>query len=196
MNATPKTPSKHTKLILLLFTIIIMGPVLVAYAMVQKSHIYQFKMSHHGDLISPPFNIAATKTGKELKGRWWLVYVSPPKCQETCHDVLYNMRQIHTALGKNTSRLERLFIAHPHCPTSVCEQFLGEYYPQMKRLNFDKQEFDNLFGKISNNIEKEMVGELYIIDPKGNIMMHYSADTHANGILSDLKRLLRVSKIG
>jgi len=37
---------------------------------------------------------------------------------------------------------------------------------------------------------------VYLIDPLGNLMMSYSADAKAKGMLEDMKRLLRLSSIG
>jgi cytochrome oxidase Cu insertion factor (SCO1/SenC/PrrC family) len=39
-----------------------------------------------------------------------------------------------------------------------------------------------------------MIGELYLIDPKGNAMMHFSVETPPKDILTDVKRLLRNSR--
>lgn len=207
MNTNRKTTGlKNPKLILFLFFLVIAGPFLFAYMMVQKAERHQMRTSNHGDLITPPVNISkldlyniadkSSYTGEKLAGKWWLVYASPAKCQQTCHETLYNMRQIRTALGKDATRLERLFVAHPKCPQSVCETYLSESYPDMPRVNIASKDYEILFNKISNSTARDLVGEVYIIDPKGNIMMHYDADMEAKAILSDLKRLLRVSKIG
>ncbi len=197
---------KNPKLILILFVIIIGLPILFAYMMVQKSERYKLKTSNHGDLISPAVSITKVPLlnmvekkafeVKSLEGKWWLVYASPAKCQQTCHDILYNMRQIRTALGKDTQRLERLFLAHPNCPQSVCETYVSENYPDMQRVTLNAKDYESLLNQISNSTARDLAGELYIIDPQGNIMMHYDADMEAKAILSDLKRLLRVSKIG
>lgn len=203
---TPSKSTKSTKIIFLLFFAVLFGPIVFAYHLVQKGHANQFRLTNHGDLISPPVSITSTSfydltkkqdlPGKSLYGKWWLVYVSPSKCQQTCHDVIYNLRQIRTALGKDASRLERLFIAHPNCDMSVCETYLSESYPDMLRVKIAEQDFNTLFDAINNPSDREMVGEIYIIDPKGNIMMHYAADAPSRDILSDVKRLLKVSKIG
>ena len=37
---------------------------------------------------------------------------------------------------------------------------------------------------------------IYIVDPRGNLMMSYPATGSAHGLLEDLERLLRLSKIG
>ncbi len=203
---THPKPSKNPKLVLFLFFLVLLGPILFAYVLLQKSNAHEFRMSNHGDLITPPRNITQVSlydineksnySGEKLLGKWWLVYASPAKCQQTCHDILYNMRQIRTALGKDTPRLERLFLAHPECPTSVCQTYLSENYPDMQRVKIIQSDYDALFGNISHAPSRDMVGEVYIIDPQGNIMMHYSADMEAKAILSDLKRLLKLSKIG
>ncbi len=208
MNATQRrtSPFNNPKLIFFLFFLVIAGPILFAYVMLQKGAAHQLRTTNHGDLITPPVNIGNISlftisdkkpiTSKELNGKWWLVYASPSKCQQTCHDILYNMRQIRTALGKDTPRVERLFIAHPECPQSVCETYLGENYPDMLRSRMAIKDYEHLFNQISNSDARDMVGEVYIIDPNGNIMMHYDADMAPKSILSDLKRLLKVSKIG
>lgn len=193
------------KFIFFLFFAILVGPFLAAYLLIQKPADV-FRLNNHGDLITPPQDISALSfydpqknepfKGQDLNGKWWLMYVAPLKCQQTCHNILYNMRQIRSALGKDATRLERLFIAHPSCPNSVCEQYLTENYPDMRKAQLKEGAFENLFNAISHKNDRETFGELYIIDPKGNIMMHYGADMDSRAILSDLKRLLKVSKIG
>jgi cytochrome oxidase Cu insertion factor (SCO1/SenC/PrrC family) len=186
-------PSKHSKLILLLILLVIIGPMLFAWVLVKRAEKHEFKQSNHGDLIPSPPN-AAPILGKQFLGKWWLVYVGPQKCYEECQSTLYNLRQLQVALGKDSSRVERLFIAHPDCPSALCEVFLTENYPDLLRVKLKPLDFDKLF--FVSSPERETLGEIYIIDPHGNVMMHYSPDIEPKGILSDLKRLLRVSKIG
>lgn len=194
----PKSTHNNQKLIIILIFLVTLGPFFFAYTLYQKGNAAKLKLNHHGDLISPLINIENNQAiaGKELLGKWWLVYVGPKNCRLECHDMLYNLRQIRTALGKDTHRVERLFIAHPECQKSVCETYLQENYPDMKRINMSTSEFNHIFAGISHHFDREMVGEVFIIDPKGNLMMHYAADTQARSMLSDVKRLLRISKIG
>jgi len=39
-------------------------------------------------------------------------------------------------------------------------------------------------------------GDVYLVDPLGNLMMHFPKQTGMQGMQEDLKRLLRVSRIG
>jgi hypothetical protein len=37
---------------------------------------------------------------------------------------------------------------------------------------------------------------IYIVDPLGNLVLHYPVDASGKSVLTDLKRLLKVSQIG
>lgn len=203
----PTTPSKKAKnfhIIWLLFAITLLGPFAFAWVLVQKGNAYQMRTNNHGELITPALNIATLslhddqkeKLESKLAGKWWLMYVGPQKCHQDCQEILYNMRQIRTALGKESHRLERLFIASSDCEMNVCEKFLNEQYPQVLKAKMKPQDFERVLGSISNTVDREMIGEIYIVDPKGNIMMYYSGEAKPREILADLKKLLKVSKIG
>jgi len=206
MNTPSASPAKHSRLILLLILAVVIGPFLFAWVLVKRADLHEFKTTNHGDLIpSPPnvsqhnfydFNDKTTTSGKKLLGKWWLVYVGPQKCYQECQEVLYNLKQLHVALGKDSSRLDRLFIPHPNCPNDLCEVFLSEYYPDLTRAKFESKDFKALFTYPTLALENETLGDIYIIDPLGNVMMHYSPEMEPKSILSDLKRLLRTSKIG
>lgn len=192
--------------ILLAFFIILLFPFLGAWTLFFKGEPHSLSTSNHGELITPLRNITALKLqdldqntlipASSLAQQWWLVYLGPEKCQQACHHTLYNMRQIRTALGKDSHRLGKLFIAHPHCPQSVCEQFISEQYPDLRKIRFNPQDFESLFLTVGNKNERTLVGELYILDPQGNFMMRYSIESPPKEILQDLKRLLKVSKVG
>ena len=39
-------------------------------------------------------------------------------------------------------------------------------------------------------------GDIFLVDPLGNLMMRYASDTGMKGMHEDLKRLLKISQIG
>lgn len=72
-----------------------------------------------------------------------------------------------------------------------------------KEKNYELGQMHKALGKDSTRVHvlfvdanETFVDGLYIIDPKGNMMMHYPHNIATRDVLSDLKRLLRVSKIG
>lgn len=198
---------KRPWITLCLILLVIIAPIVIAWFMVKYAQRHEFKQSNHGVLISPPtpnihdvnfydFKRRDTLSGESLVGKWWIVYISPEKCFQECQENLYNLRQLQIALGKDSSRVGRIFVAQPHCPTAFCEHYLPEYYPEMQRITFESAAFNKLFLKSSLSVTSETLGQIYIIDPLGNVMMYYDPDTEPKSILSDLKRLLRVSKVG
>lgn len=198
--------TKRTWLPLLLIVLVIIGPLLFAWFLVKRAEVYEFKKSNHGDLIRSPPNIQKiafydlkTQTalpGKTLLGRWWLVYIGPRQCYQECQSTLYNLKQIQIALGKEASRVDRLFIAPPECPAALCESYLSEFYPDLTRVTLSNADFNQTFALSASSQTADTLGQIYIIDPLGNIILHYSPEDEPRGILSDLKRLLKVSRIG
>jgi hypothetical protein len=49
---------------------------------------------------------------------------------------------------------------------------------------------------VLSGVKKTMPEGIYIIDPIGNFVFRYGADGNPKDILSDLKRLLKMSQIG
>lgn len=198
---------KRPVVILCLILLVIIAPIILAWAMVKYAGHYDFKKNNNGVLIAPPspnvndvnfydFKRRESLSGETLVGKWWIVYVSPEKCFQECQENLYNLRQLQIALGKDSTRVGRIFVAQANCPTAFCEQYLPEYYPEMQRVTFESADFNKLFLKSAISVTSETLGQIYIIDPLGNVILYYDPDTEPKSILSDLKRLLKVSKIG
>tara|TARA_R110002110_G_scaffold271566_3_gene486994 strand:+ start:19966 stop:20580 length:615 start_codon:yes stop_codon:yes gene_type:complete len=204
MNDT-NTSKKRPWTLIILFLVFAV-PFAMAWYYYQTQDQREFKLMHHGDLIRPAKSIQqlsftdATNNekfiGKSLNGKWWVFYVAPDKCLEECHDNLYNIKQMITALGKNSNRVSSMFISLPDCQKQACEGYVLEHYPDMKRAELSLSAFEDLFQETSQPLERERVGEIYLCDPKGYVMMRYSGEAAHQDILKDLKRLLKYSKVG
>jgi cytochrome oxidase Cu insertion factor (SCO1/SenC/PrrC family) len=84
---------------------------------------------NQGDLIDPPRPLPelvlprvggdATGGGTTrpdfLKRKWTLLYWGPGSCPARCRTDLYNTRQVRTALGRDMSRVQRVFVADGDC---------------------------------------------------------------------------------
>lgn len=197
---------KRSLLIISVIFLVIVGPMIFAWYLSKNAHQFQLKQSNHGQLITSlpsvkqvnyyDFKRRDHQSGQTLLSKWWLVYVGPEKCYQECQEDLYNLRQLQVALGKDAVRVDRMFVAHPNCPSAFCETYLTEHYPEMKRISMEPKDFNYLFLQSSISSTIQSLGQIYIIDPLGNVMMVYSPESEPKAILSDLKRLLRVSKVG
>ena len=198
------TKKSHKKLTLGLFLVVILLPVAFAWMMAKKSERQNFKMTHHGDLISPAITLPAstfhepqtsnTVTAEQLKEKWWVILVAPVQCSAAQEQLFYNLQQMHTALGKSASRVERMLLTLEQNATNHCQQYITD--KPVKQFSMHLIDFERRLGNVSHNQKMLAMGEIFLMDPQGNVMMHYDADTPTQDILKDLKRLLRISKIG
>jgi hypothetical protein len=107
------------------------------------------------------------------------------------------MRQVRIAQNEHMKRVQTLYMV------------LGDELPASLREQLEKEHTsldiaivpENLSGQIAadflvDGVSMDTAERVYYIDPLGNLMMYYPADANAGGMLKDLKKLLKYSKIG
>ncbi|MBK8509397.1 MAG: cytochrome oxidase assembly protein [Candidatus Competibacteraceae bacterium] len=157
----------------------------------------------HGELLNParPLELRfepaseADSIGRErLRGRWVLVYVgSADACDARCRTGLYDMRQVRLALGKDIDRIKTLLLLDAR-PTPEWRQWLSaEHAATVVGVADDTQRTALLSAFPRSGQAGDWV---YLLDPLGNLLMRYPVDVEPRGILKDLQRLLKWSKIG
>jgi len=122
-----------------------------------------------------------------LKGRWILLQVAADgRCGTPCQKSLQITRQIRLLLNKDIVRVRRLVL------TSA-----GSFASPLEGFETDE---DLRYGGLSDTLLKTLTGALggtvMLIDPFANLMMWYPPDFDPQGVLRDLKHLLRYSQIG
>lgn len=136
-----------------------------------------YATKNKGRLITPPLSLSALSllpNPKLFAGKWILLYVVPTNssgCNEGCRKNLRMVRQVHTALGKDQSRVSSAVIPYKGGESSLKQHLF-------------------LSKNVNNN------GQLFIVDPLGNIMMTYDDDNFGEALYKDLTHLLKASKIG
>ncbi|AMO54337.1 hypothetical protein GZ77_22450 [Endozoicomonas montiporae] len=153
--------------------------------------------TNKGQLILPPKSLAQMNlihegrlfSEKNLEGRWGIIVLGSKDCaSKSCQDAMYQTRQAHIALGKETDRVVRTFVADEEL--AVTRGFQQEH-PDIVWLKADKA---GLLKEL--DLKEWSTGRYFIVDPLGNIMMGYDSAQHGGDLLKDLKRLLKASKIG
>lgn len=132
----------------------------------------------------------ARETQPELRGKWSLVYAGDGGCDTGCRQALYVMRQTRLALGRDMTRLARVFLVTRGC---CAREFLAERHPGLVVLDASAPAAEPLLRELS---DRERAHTLYIVDPLGNLVMSYDARADPHGLLEDLQKLLRLSHIG
>lgn len=188
------TRKANPKLILILLVLIFLGPFFFAVNMHKKAHQSTLRYNNVGDLILPvkqaqdliftSLDNQHTFRGDKLGGKWQFLYIPPLHCDENCQDTLDMMGQIHHALNKSAHQLERMLVLLDH-------HYLNEFKQYDKKYHLDSQAYYKTLSMVTHKNKRDQVGEFYLIDPKGYIVMYYTGDTPAKGILKDLKKLMR-----
>ena len=192
---------------LLMLAAIFIGPMLLAYLVVNNMHNFgEFGTKNYGELIDParPLeDVALTRIDGEnfrlsdVRKKWLMVYIGSSNCDESCSDNLYKMRQSRLAQGRELRRVKRLYISVDGKPDSSLQAVLSEHqgldvvYGNPSQIQQVLSQFELTRQAVSN----ESVG-MFIVDPLGNLVMRYPTGFEAKGLIKDLTHLLKASYIG
>lgn len=163
---------------------------LVAYVYIRPA-----PTGNYGELLLPPALVTAQRfegadgqsvSLRELEGRWVMVVSDSGSCPPPCIDKLVTMRQVRLALGRDASRVERVFVVDDlHRPSSgSLAPFEGTLLAITPR------------GLVLPPGACNDRAHIYLVDPHGNVMMRWPEQPDHARMLKDLKRLLAASQIG
>lgn len=148
---------------------------------------YQGGATNKGIMLSPPISLTEA-ANKALPEGWHLALIADDQCAEDCQQALYAMNQLDIALGKESDRVTPVVI------TAAPTRLSLEQVPMVRAI-----ESEALVAELATL----PAHHLFIIDPMGNVMLHYPsyADeatmrAKAKELLSDLRTLLKLSRMG
>jgi len=199
-----ENPNKKNKIIIAAIIIVFTGPLILSWFIFNHTDFLEARgTSNYGQIITPPILLEdfslVDPTNLERKntlyGKWSMIFVAE-SCDEICMENVYRMRQIHMGIGKHSLRVQKvLFLTNQH-PGELSKLFIK--YAGQQVINTDSVDLDALLDKFRSEkvINPTKAGHIYISDPLGNLMMSYPSGINPKGILKDLKKLLRASRIG
>ncbi|MDB5807953.1 MAG: transrane protein [Betaproteobacteria bacterium] len=186
-------PAKNRRSLLLIGALClapVVGSYIAYYFAPPARHI------NYGELLNaPPLPDANLKlvdgspfSLSRLRGKWVLLMTDAAQCLEPCQRKLFTIRQLRLTQGKEMDRIERVWLISDDAPldSKLAENFPGTWFVRagagdvVKRLPAGRAVDDYL----------------YLIDPLGNVVLRYPRDAEPGGIIKDLSRLLKTSRIG
>jgi len=173
-------------------------PVAVAFSLYYGKLWRPANSASKGELIDParPLTVAGLRhadgtpaDAAVLSGKWTLVYIGDGRCDEACRESLSFGRQSRLALNNEMTRVQRVFLATANC----CDiEYLAREQAGLVALDASSPEAAALLAQFPG----ERAHTLFIVDPLGNLMMRHDASRTSKDLLSDLKKLLKLSHIG
>ncbi|MEX0976507.1 MAG: hypothetical protein WDZ50_05365 [Woeseia sp.] len=149
--------------------------------------------SNHGALLEPIVSIDVWVSNDEFRDgvndRWALLYANEQVCAEVCRDALYTLRQARLMLGNDMSRLVRVFLHGDSPPDTV---FIEQQHPGLIAVQ------DRELGRFLATRRPSQLapGGYFLVDPLGNLVMYFPADTVPGRMVDDIEHLLELSRIG
>ena len=182
--------SWRTRRTLLLIAAIGVAPVIASYA------IYYFwpreSRVNYGTLLpaQPAPGIEGVRSDgrpfrlAELRGKWVLLSAAPSACDAVCDRMLYATRQARTIQGREMDRVVRLWLVTDE---AALPPTLATDHPELGVVRVAPESAARLPSEGTR---------IYLVDPRGNLVLAWPADPDIKALAKDLERLLRVSQIG
>jgi hypothetical protein len=210
-NTQAQVDSKNRRTLIIALAVFLL-PVIVA-AILHKTGLYKsVGTSNRGQLINPPLafetlplldQYATSIDPETLKQHWWMVYLMPEQCDAACKNSLYQMRQVHIALGPEQSRVARLLISTSALSAENAELIKTEF-PKLRVAQTSAADLQALFDSVSDHeLKTQQAGRIYLVDTMGAMFMYYptfqdeqESILKGRDLLKDLQKVLKLSKIG
>lgn len=192
MTATnEKSGRRRGRRNMLLLALVFFGPLLLAVLMYYGVFdLRPASTTNYGDLIQPPIVLAEEATVPTgMRGRWTLLMPVRGECGDACRQRLDEVRDVRLVLGAEADRVGRLLLSDvaPAGPA-----WYAERHPGLTVVAPGTAGWEPLWA----STESLAVPGLYLVDPLGNIMMAYPPNPDQKRLLKDLKKLLKLSRIG
>jgi cytochrome oxidase Cu insertion factor (SCO1/SenC/PrrC family) len=186
---------------LILMTLVFAAPVVATWFYLFFPQYLPESRSNRGELLSPPVPLPATLPlvdrdgtpfdSESLEGTWTLLYLSDGACGEACIQRLTQLRQIRLGLGEGRRLVGRLLLVADADPPRDSVLMEGAF-AGMQVAGTDRGGRATLLAALGN--DEAVLGGVYILDPRGALMMRYAADAAPEDMLKDMERLLKGSK--
>jgi len=199
--STSPTP-RRSLLPLIAVLALSLAPVLAAVLAYYVPSLRPSEATNYGTLVEPqrPMPSAddlplTTLDGQpfdlnRLKGRWILATADGAACPESCARKLFILRNSHASQGKNVERLVRVWFItdDAEVPQQVLDAYQGTV---MLRVDPTR-----LTAYLSTDAQTSLADPLWIIDPLGNLILHYPANADAVQFRKDVSKIVYNSRIG
>lgn len=195
----PATGYQNNRFVLWALVVVFALPVVCSWLLIMNPRLLPVRYSNHGDLIQPPVALPAVALDRingtefrleELHGKWTFLMILDAACAESCQELVYQLQQIRRATGKDRAHVELLMLYMTNSAAGdlpVVRENSG-----MIVAGLADPEMESMATALQQAGVHERPG-LVVVDPMGNMVMHYPQTVTPRDILKDIHRLLRAT---
>ena len=197
-----KKPSRRP---LVLIALIALAPFVASYS--AYYWLTPSKRVNYGDLLetSPAPALTGLRSDgtafalADMRGKWLLLVVDQDvndnACGDACRRALHATRQARTIQGREKDRVGRLLLQSTMQSTvaPLRSPDLATDHPDLAVAAATAEQIARLPIRAAT-IDKGV--SIFLLDPRGNLVLRYPADPDIKRLANDLRRLLGASQIG
>lgn len=151
-----------------------------------------------GVLIIPPQQIndiaLLNQQGAKQKIEWiqesdWTFLIAhPASCDESCRKKFWENRQTRVALGKYQGHIRRVWLVTEGRIDEQTQEWLVREHKDMQLLFVNGEAWQKL---LQQSVVDQNAAQFYLLDPRGFVMMYYTAEQTYKDVIVDMKFLLK-----
>lgn len=187
---TTETKSNNRVTMIMLVAVFVIPFLLAVFAL--RGDWFNKAATNRGDLLVPPVEMHSLLRGETPV--WRIIYIMPESCDDKCKNAIYSLNQIWEASGREKERVIPSIIVTESSNIATIAEIKVQTH-----INVLNTELKQLNGAFLNQSQKG----IFISDTLGNIILRYplsmkqqEAIMHSRDVLADLKKLLKLSRIG
>jgi hypothetical protein len=198
-SKTDETGGRRGRLQFIGLAVLFMGPLIVAWALYFGGGWRPSGTTNHGIFVEPPVTLPEVRIADsgpdgsdgDLRGRWTMLYLDGGKCADRCREALDLSARVRLALGRRMARVQRAYIAEGAGGTEV----LPESQADLMVASASQPGIADILAALPPDLPRDGT-EILLVDPLGNLMMRFPIADDPKGMLEDIKKLLKLSRIG
>ncbi|WP_416306842.1 hypothetical protein [Neptunicella sp. SCSIO 80796] len=183
----------NNKKSILLLALVFVVPVILAKLALELDW-FNKGATNKGQLLDPVLDMSPLYPADSAPTIWRVVYIMPAQCEQRCQNALYSINQVWLALGRENERVSPVIITTASSDQSAIQQL--ESMPNLTLFSTNQQSIDRVFKDTATD-------GIFVVDTLQNIILRYDlqqeqqqAVMHSREILADVKKLLKLSRIG
>lgn len=169
-----------------------------------------------GTVINPPLPVTdfALQTANnetfrlsDAQGKFVLLFFGYTSCPDVCPTTLATLKQVHEQLGDNAKNFAVVMVtADPERDTpEIVSEYVARFNPNFVGLSGNPSDLEQVWDELGVFVEKQDTGSaagylvshsssIFVLDPKGALLMTFPFGTTVNDIVDDLTELLKQSE--
>jgi hypothetical protein len=167
--------------------LITLVPLGLAYLMAYTGFGLPDGTKNNGDLMPAGMIVPSSLISEE---RQWRLVVVSDKCDDLCQQQVHRLQQLYLSLPKESERLQAIWLSNDE--TIDNNNLTADIDFNYVHLTHDQAVF-NWFNEQSLPWQDHSI---WLIDPMGILVLKFPPDLSGRAMMSDIKWLLKASRLG